>query len=302
MDEPLRSLTPEEVAAYDEDGVVHAKGLFPGQWLEKMEKAVDRLTESPSFYGNIVSMKDQDFSGDLFLWKLDDDFRDWVYDSPAALVAQQLLRSPTVRHFYDQLFIKPVGCHVATPWHHDVTFWPVHVKCRAFCSIWISFDDVQPEASGLEFVRGSHRWPHFYKAVTPNYDPYMLDSDFEDPPDIDGNRDDYDLFSPEIARGDCLIFNAHILHGSTGNYSTDKPRRAFSTRWFGEGVTLEERRATMPLLWEHGLEEGDPLTGPLFPQVLPKLLAGEAPRRTGPPEPPEPSRLALVAEKIASRR
>ena len=32
-------------------------------------------------------MKDQGFSGDLFLWKLNDEFRDWVYESPAARVA-----------------------------------------------------------------------------------------------------------------------------------------------------------------------------------------------------------------------
>jgi hypothetical protein len=301
MDHPLRPLAPEEIDSYDEDGVVLAKGLFPSDWLRRMQQAVDRVTASPTFYGNIVSMKDQDFSGDLFLWKQDDDFRDWVYESPAARIAQQVLRTKTVRHLYDQLFVKPAGCHVATPWHHDVTFWPVPVECRALCSIWISFDAVDREASGLEFVRGSHRWPQFFKAVTPNYDPYMMDSEFEDPPDVDSHRDDYDLYSPAVEPGDCLIFNAHILHGSTGNYTTDQPRRAFSTRWFGEGVTLEERYATMPLMWEHGLEEGDALAGPLFPQVLPAVIPGEAPRRSGPPEPPDPSRLARMAEVIAGR-
>ena len=96
-----------------------------------MANAVDRVVANPTFFGNVVSMKDDDFSGDLFLWKVDDDFRDWVYDSPASRIAQQVLDSTRVRHFYDQLFVKPPGCHVPTPWHHDVTFWPVDIECRS---------------------------------------------------------------------------------------------------------------------------------------------------------------------------
>ena len=298
---PLRDLTPEETLAYDRDGVVHAKGLFPAEWIQRMAAAVDRVVASPTFFGNVVSMKDDDFTGDLFLWKSDDDFRDWVYESPAAHVARQVLRSRTVRHFYDQLFVKPPGCHVPTPWHHDVTFWPVDVECRALVSIWITFDPVDREAGGLEFVKGSHRWPGRFKAITPNYDPYMLDSEFEDLPDIDANRGDYDLFCPDMEAGDCLIFNAHVVHGSSANHSTDKPRRAFSTRWCGDGVVFEDRHATMPLLWDHGLRTGDPIGGTLFPQVLPEVIPAEGARRTEGPEPPDPAFVQRVMAAIAAR-
>jgi len=303
MDQPLRRLTDAELRAYDEDGVVQARGLFPEAWLERMAKAVDRVVARPTPMGQAVSMKDQGFSGDLFLWKTNDDFRDWVYDSPAALVAQQVLRSKRVRHFYDQLFVKPAGCHVPTPWHHDVTFWPVDVGSRNLCSIWIPFDRVTRESSGLEFVRGSQRWPNRFKAITPDHDPYMMDSDFEDPPDIDAHREDFDLFCPDLEPGDCLIFDAHVVHGSSANHSTEAPRRAFSTRWAGEGVHYDPRHATMPLLWRHGLEAGDALSGPLFPQVLPAPLAGEGERRTGGPEGPAPELVhAFLAKAAAAAR
>ncbi|MCZ6782137.1 MAG: hypothetical protein O7G30_02405 [Proteobacteria bacterium] len=114
MDQPLRELTPEELNAFDEDGVVAARGLFPDDWIQRMAAAVDRVVSNPTPFGRAVSIEDRGFAGDLFLWKLDDDFRDWVYDSPAALVAQQILRSRRVRHFYDQLFVKPSGCHVTS--------------------------------------------------------------------------------------------------------------------------------------------------------------------------------------------
>ena len=298
---PVRDLTPDEIEQYDRQGVICARGLFPREWTQRMAAAIDRVVTEPTFFGNVVSMKDDDFSGDLFLWKTDDDFRDWVYESPAAHIALQVLRSKQVRHFYDQLFVKPPGCHVPTPWHHDVTFWPVDVESRSLVSIWITFDPVDRASSGLEFVKGSHRWPQRYKAITPNYDPYMLASSFEDPPDIDANRDDYDLFCPDMEPGDCLIFNAHIVHGSSSNSSTEKPRRAFSSRWSGEGVFFENRLATMPLLWDHGLAEGDPIGGSLFPQILPATLEAEGARRREGPEPPDPAVVQRVMASIAAR-
>lgn len=286
-DAPLRLLSEAEIREYDEHGVVCARGLFPGAWVERMAEAVDRIHARPTPMGRAVSDPEQGFTNDLFVWKTDDDFRDWVYESPASLVAQQVLRAPRVRHFYDQLFIKPPGCQVPTPWHHDVTFWPVDVESRALCSIWISFDPISRETSGLEFVRGSHRWPERFKAITPTFDPYMMDSGFADPPDIDAHRGDYDLFCPDLDPGDCLIFDAHVVHGSSANATIHAPRRAFSTRWAGDGVRYDPRHATMPLLWDHGLEAGDVLAGPLFPQVLPAPIPGECARQTGGPEAPD---------------
>jgi ectoine hydroxylase-related dioxygenase (phytanoyl-CoA dioxygenase family) len=299
-DAPLRRLDEDEIRRFDTHGVVHVRGLFPDAWIARMACAVDRIHSEPTPMGRAVSDPEQGFTNDLFVWKSDDDFRDWVYHSPAAHVAQQVLRAQRVRHFYDQLFVKPPGCHVPTPWHHDVTFWPVDVESRNLCSIWITFDAISRDASGLEFVRGSHRWPERYKAITPTFDPYMMDSSFADPPDIDGQRDRYDLFCPDMEPGDCLIFDAHVVHGSSGNTTTGSPRRAFSTRWMGEGVVYDPRHATMPLLWSHGLEAGDALAGPLFPQVLPEVIPGECARYEGDVEAPDPVLVQSFLTKAAA--
>ena len=143
--------------------------------------------------------------------------------------------------------------------------------------------------------------PQRFKAVTPHYEPYLLESDFEDPPDVDARREDYDLFCPDLEPGDCVIFNAHVVHGSSGNTSTDAPRRAFSTRWAGEGVRFESRHATMPLLWDHGLVSGDEIGGSLFPQVLPRPIPKEGERRARGPEPPEPEFVKRVLAEISAR-
>jgi ectoine hydroxylase-related dioxygenase (phytanoyl-CoA dioxygenase family) len=300
-DAPTRDLTSEELEAYARDGAICARGLLPARWVERMATAVDRAVANPTLMGNVVSMKDAGFSGDLFLWKVDDEFRDFVYESPASRIAQQVLGSPVVRHFYDQLFVKPAGCGVPTPWHHDVTFWPVAVESQGICSLWIPFDPVDRDSSGLEFVKGSHRWPNRFKAVTPNYDPYMLDSDFEDAPDIEGRREDHDLFCPDMEPGDVLIFDARVVHGSSSNHSTDRPRRALASRWCDDDVVFEARHATMPLLWSHGLSNGDRLSGPLFPRVLPRPIASEGAARARGPEAPDPAIARQVVEAIAER-
>ena len=295
-DRPLRDLTPGEVGAYDRDGVICARGLFDASWVERMAMAVDRIVANPTYYGGQVSMDAKRFSGDLFVWKQDDDFRDFIYESPGARIANMVLRSQRVNFFYDQLFVKPPGCHVPTPWHHDVTFWPI--QGEQVCSLWMTLDPVTRASSGLEFVRGSHRWPNRFTAITPDYNVYMMASDLEEPPDIDKNRADYDLVSWDMEPGDVLIFNGLVVHGSTGNHTTDRARRAFSTRWSGDDVRFDPRHPTMPLLWPHGLRKGDALGGPLFPQILPHPIEAEGARRAQGPEPPDPASMGGVREDV----
>jgi len=152
----------------------------------------------------------------------------------------------------------------------------------------------------LEFIKGSHRWPQRFKAVTPNHDPYMAHSDFENMPDIDSNREDYDLFCPDMQPGDLLLFNAQIVHGSSSNYSTDRPRRALSSRWCDDSVTFDDRTATMPLMWDHGLHQGDKISGSLFPQILPQSIAEEGANRAKGIEKPDKAIVKQRMDKIAS--
>jgi ectoine hydroxylase-related dioxygenase (phytanoyl-CoA dioxygenase family) len=127
---------------------------------------------------------------------------------------------------------------------------------------------VTRESSGLEYVKGSHRWNRRFKAVSPDYHPYLLASDLEDPPDIDGHREDYDLVNWDMEPGDVLMFHPLTLHGSPGNASATRRRRALATRWLGDDVVYAPVKARMPLPPGHGLSPGDKLGGRLFPKIL----------------------------------
>jgi hypothetical protein len=54
----------------------------------------------------------------------------------------------------------------------------------------------------------------------------------------------------------------------------------------------------MPLLWEHGLEPGDRLSGPLFPQVWPHVLEDEIAGRMAGPEPPSPQAVGAFPQQL----
>lgn len=289
---PLRKLTAEEIAAYQRDGVICASGLFQREWIERMTKAVDYAVANPGFFGLMMSRKSANFSHDLFLWKKLPEFRAFVFESPAARIAQQLLQTDQVNFFYDQMFVKPVGCYMATPWHQDITFWPV--DSAQIVSIWMPFDKVTRESSGLEFIRGSHLWTDRYKAVSPTYDPLLLDSPLPPPPDINNNRDQYDLINWDMEPGDVVIFSPLTMHGSSGNYTMDKPRRALSTRWAAPTVRYAPTPSTMPMIYRHDLKPGDPLSGRLFPRVLPQPLAEET---THTPEWPSVSHIGRMLKR-----
>jgi hypothetical protein len=57
------------------------------------------------------------FHDDQFLWRRHDTFRDFVFNSQAAALAQAVTGSQGMHIFYDQLFVKEPGTKTATPWH-----------------------------------------------------------------------------------------------------------------------------------------------------------------------------------------
>ncbi len=277
-DAPLRSLTDDELREFTDDGVICARRVIPDRWIQRIADAIDRNVASPTAIGEVISLRDAGYLNDIFMWLGDHDYRAFVMDSPAAILAGQALGAlgaTEVGFFYDQCFVKEPGTDVATPWHHDLTFWPL--DGTHLCSIWMPVDQVTTESSGLRYVAGSHRWDQRFKAITPDHNEHMINPDLDDVPDIDAEPDAYDLRAWEMEPGDVLIFHPLVVHGSLGNQSTTTRRRALATRWYGDDVVYRDLPHTMPLPPAHGLDDGDHLGGPVFPLVLssvPQTAAG----------------------------
>jgi ectoine hydroxylase-related dioxygenase (phytanoyl-CoA dioxygenase family) len=294
---PHRPLSEEELAAYERDGAVCARGLLDDATVDQMRDALeDVIANQKVLGGGGISRPDDGFHGDIFVWKLHDAFRDLALFSALPALASQVLHSKTINFFYEQFFVKRAGCSIDTPWHQDIPFWPV--AGSEIVSFWITLDPVTRASSGLEFGRGSHQWEKRYKAITPNHDPYMMDTDLPPAPDFGQRRDEYELIGWDMEPCDVLVFGPVVCHGSGGNRSNERDRRALAFRYSGDDVVYAPRHATMPLLWEHGLEPGDRLSGPLFPQVWPHALESEIAKRWAAPEPPEPSAVGAFLKHL----
>ncbi len=264
---PARTLTDDELRRYREDGVVMIADAIDPNWLALAERGVDEARRELSLTGWFMSRGAKGFAMDIFLWKRIDALRDLVYYGPFARWAQQLMGAREVRFFYDQMFVKEAGTDVPTPWHQDLSFWPI--RGEQVCSFWVPFDRVDRESSGLLYVKGSHRWPQRFKAVSNDYSPILVDDDLDDVPDIHLEKDKHELLEWEMKPGDMLAFHPLTLHGSYGNASRTRARRALALRWAGDDVVYAPSPKRMPIHFKHDSLPGGPLRGAAFPRILP---------------------------------
>ena len=278
---PLRTLTEEEIETFRRDGVVMVKGLLQDNWLALLEVGLEEARSSASLIGKGMSANSPGYEMDAYLWKRVDAIRDLIYYSPCARWAQQLMGSEEVRFFYDQMFVKEPGTDTPTPWHHDLTFWPL--EGNQICSFWIPLDPVTRANSGLQYVKGSHLWQKRFKAISPDYNASLIDPTMEDVPDINAHPDKYETTSWDMEPGDVLMFHPLTLHGASGNTSRDRRRRALALRWTGDDVRYAPTETVLPIPYRHNSKPGGPLSGGAFPRILPEHIPAErALRATGP--------------------
>lgn len=280
---PARALTDEEIQRYRDDGVVMIKGAINPNWMALVESGIDAARGNASLVGRFMSRKVEGYQMDIFLWKRIDALRDLVYYGPFARWAQQLMGSQQVRFFYDQMFVKEPGTDAPTPWHQDLSFWPI--SGEQICSFWIPCDPVNRENSGLLYVKGSHKWPQRFKAISPDYVAAIIDERMDDIPDINADPERYELLDWDMEPGDILMFHPLTLHGSYGNQSRTRRRRALALRWVGDDVLYAPSARRMPIHFEHCSVPGGPLQGAAFPRILPEMDPCERAARARPERP-----------------
>ena len=257
---PLYPITEADRAIYERDGVVCLRDMFDGEWIERMRAAVDTAMDADHALARrrevtrALGGKSGRYHINTFVWPWNEDFHNWVLDSPCAAIAATIMGANEVRVFYDQVFVKEPNTMERTDWHHDLPFWPL--RGNDIASVWVALTDVGPENSQLEYIAGSHKWGKFYAASIPDKDAHFK-SDLEPCPDFSQMRDDPKLrfLRWEMRAGDCLVHHPLVVHGSDGNFSLQKRRVAISTRYFGADVRWDPRPATFAVT-------GDPQIAP----------------------------------------
>jgi len=185
--------------------------------------------------------------------------------SPLGEVASQLFGADKVNFIFDQIFIKQPGAVTRTAFHQDQGYF--HVDGEQIASFWTAAEPVTKETGGMGYVKGSHRWdmhaPNVFVGQT-----VMDDKGLPTLPDIEGNEDDYDIVYFDVEPGDVIVHDYRVAHGSRGNTTLDRTRRAVSLRFAGDDATVLHRAsAPAEFPFDADLQDGDPLDSTTYPVV-----------------------------------
>jgi ectoine hydroxylase-related dioxygenase (phytanoyl-CoA dioxygenase family) len=265
----MATIAPETIAAFHSDGAVLLKGVLR-DWVEPLRQGIEQNLAEPGPYQRIYTPSGGAgrFVGDYCNWARIPAYRKFVFESPAARIAGQLMRSRTVRFFHEHILVKEPETREVTPWHHDQPYYCV--DGAQVLSLWMPVDPVARDVC-VEFVAGSHRWGRWFRPRKFTGTAYDHEADgLEDMPDISARRSDYRLLSWDLEPGDAIAFHFLTVHGAPGNFSSAR-RRAIATRWLGDDTVYARRPGeTSPPFpgLDQRLKPGDRLVAEEFPLVL----------------------------------
>ncbi len=274
---PLSPVTTEQIDTYGRDGVVHLKSVFDSEWISLLLGSWERMRQQvrtnpsalyrlpPEFleqdarlrreielirsedidHRNVYAEQAAGFLRCKYMRWWSDEFRSFVFDSPAGQVIGEVIGAQRVRFFLDAMFMKEPAVPTKTYWHADHPAWPT--QGEQVPTMWMPLLPVRQNLSCLEFVAGSQTdtrmpWPNTFNA---KHDPQPADRpsfyDWEQRRTDPGVR----FLSYDMEPGDALVIHPRTYHGGGANLHPTQPRIALSTRWFGDDVRWDPREGSI---------------------------------------------------------
>jgi len=258
-------IAEDYVHDFQQNGVVYIPRLFT-DWVDLLRAGIDKNIASPGPYvRDYHNQQGGRFFGDYCNWQRIEEYREFLFRSPVAEIAGQLMQSVNVRLFHEHVLVKEPKTEIPTPWHHDQPYYCVDGSQN--CSLWLALDPVAEDTS-VEFIADSHRWGKFFRPERFDKSPLYQDDTADVLPDIDSRRDEYTILKWAMQPGDVVAFHYLTLHGAPANHSDNVRRRAFSSRWVGDDARFAVRPGkTSPPFPHVKLHHGDPLVGEEFPLI-----------------------------------
>ena len=279
--ELLRPISTEEINIYHRDGVVLLRGMFDKDWIELLNKGLNVNCESPTERSRIW---DKDDSGhtmfyDTLAWREIEEYKKFIFKSPAAEICGQLMKTKAVHYFFDAVFVRSPGTKFETPWHQDEPYWSI--EGYDACTLWMPLVPVK-QKNCLSFVPGSHLFKSVFNQknfgeLTGNPKDQVDFSKIADQefPDINADPERYGVVSWELKPGDCIAFNGRTMHGGSGKLDNDTSLKVFTTKWMGDDVRIKFRNYGMDpdfssVMVKKGLKSGDRPSTDMYPLVWSK--------------------------------
>ncbi|MEM6626050.1 MAG: phytanoyl-CoA dioxygenase family protein [Pseudomonadota bacterium] len=285
-----RSVTQDEIRQYEECGFVHLPNILDIDLVTQMEKVfmevMDTKSEglASSDFGELAQgLKAQGLeilteendvkekpSGVRGKFKAGG-FNCRNYPSldklgrgaPFGQIAAELMGSTRICFYGDQLFWKQPNSEQRTAFHQDATYF--HHEGEQCCTFWMPMEKVDKETGMMGYARRSHLGDLYKPNLFVSQAPFP-GSEGNALPDVEANEEKYDVVYCPAEPGDIIVHHVKTWHGSTGNTSATRHRRAMTLRYLGDDVTYLERLGTPPDSPKSAsLKDGDPIECEEFP-------------------------------------
>lgn len=258
-----------QIADFNLDGAACVRRVFDQEDVDRLAGFVEAWMANPGRHCRDFGQGGGSFFSDIFGWRRDDAYGAWLVQSPLGEIASAFLQVPEVRLYFDHLLVKEPAGAAKTPWHQDAPYWPM--SGRQCLSGWIALDPVDLTSGAVEYICGTHATGAIYAPKAFSGDNGLNNAKLTPLPDIDNNRDDFDIVSWELAPGDVVFHHCLTLHGAPANQRSDRRRRGLAVRFIGPDIRFdlfdgiaEPMRRYFDDLAPH-LRRGDALDGPVFP-------------------------------------
>ena len=269
-------ISENEVIRFKKDGAILLKNKFKKKWIDLLKDGINKakINPSPRFTNHTKDEKLPSYLEDFWTWDLHEEFRNFVYNSPTAKIASELLGAKKINLVMDNWFFREAGSKSKPPFHHDISYFDFE---GSMCVLWIPLEPVKKQ-DGIAWVKGSHLWNKLFLRTRFN-DGHKVDGEagivngkkYEITPDILKNKNDYEFLEWDLEVGDCVYFDIRTLHGALYETSPSSDINRFTLRMAKENSKIIYRgdwaREERAIMEANGYKNGDDLSGKMFPTL-----------------------------------
>lgn len=209
-------LSPSDVARYREQGYLVPDFRFSPAAVEQMREQLMRLHDAVPDMGTMALTNPHlrpspvdGRHGGLIPYCLDAGLLDVI----------EAIDGPDLLLWTTDLFHRPAGHGVATPWHQDDEYWPI--EPLGGTTAWVAMTPCRKVNGCLRVIPGSHK----------RRAPHQVDESGAFPKKLDPDSfDEADAVDVELEPGQMMLFHALLVHGAWPNTS-DQPRTGMTMRY-----------------------------------------------------------------------
>ena len=254
----MKTITPEHVAFYQENGFVVVEDFLSPQeltaWQTATDEAVrDRLTAPTDGKWNLTNQGNPDsyyakvFTQCLKLADTNEKMHALMHDERLGEAAGTLAQVDGIRIWHDQALIKPPFGN-PTAWHLDNPYWSF--SSRDALSLWVALDDATLANGALFYIPGSHKTARFENVGIGEAQADLFN--------VYKEWREIETVGCPCSKGSAVFHNGLTAHGAGANM-TSKPRRAMTCAYMPDGSVFNGNKNVLPDEYFARLKIGDVL-------------------------------------------